>query len=100
MQSFQSPASIALGTMAKNCLGRWHSPGSWLYLLFTLKNYILDPSQCMNRCVVILKGWYDLFCFDLMLSVKLDGEAPLITDPPPTSFTILTKKYKKVTCAM
>ena len=38
------------------------------------------------------------------LQIKLDGVAPLITDPSPTSFTSLSKKEeekrkeKKVTC--
>ena len=27
--------------------------------------------------------------------VKLDGEAPLITDPPPIRFTTLSEKKKK-----
>ena len=36
---------------------------------------------------------------------KLDGVAPLITDPPPTSYTNLSekkerKKWKNVTCDM
>ena len=59
-----------------------------------------EAVQCISRssseCSVTVKESTYLFWKFYRYTYKLDGVAPLITDPPPTSFTTLSKKKIKV----
>ena len=86
----------------------------WTNIIEEFTQFKENTRNCLERQIFPLMGWWSgkllnlwRLCLKMLNQYKLDGVAPLMTDPPPTNFTSFApppknkkkrKKKKIVTC--
>ena len=84
---------VGFSRLQKNGAHTSNDPKWQLFGLFWLLDTVTEYRLRDFKRIGLRYQWLSMLC-----KWKLDGAAPLITDPPPTSFTTLsTKKNKKNT---